>query len=483
MLLRIFISAAFAYAAVAECQAQEASVRTEQDDLASLKAQVRELKQAVSDLREQLRIMNTTPSVPASNSAQAPTVATQTSPPPGSAPTTGSQIAQAGRPPPGNTNAERETIGDEQTGVARADTEPPPNDPNLRGFITIPGTETRVKIGGFAKVNAIYDTGPAGNRDKFVTASIPVGSRAGKNATIDASATRLSIDVRRPSSLGPLRFYLENDFYGGSGSVGYRLRQAHGQVGNTYAGYGFSAFANADALPETLDDQGPGSVAFLRVASLRQIFKIGRGLSATLSLENPSSDITLPVGASDEEPMPDVVGALRAQGRWGNIQTAVVARKIGYTLDGTEESRFAYGMTLSGLLQVRGDFLMAGFTFGNGIARYINDLGGRGYDAVVAPDGTIHRLKAYGGYLGYTHHWSERWRSNLVGSVLVLGRDEYLSPLAFRSGQYAAANLILQASPNFSAGVESLYGRHELQNGQSADVVRLQLSFKYDLVR
>jgi flagellar capping protein FliD len=126
MLLRIFISAAFAYAAVAECQAQEASVRTEQDDLASLKAQVRELKQAVSDLREQLRIMNTTPSVPASNSAQAPTVATQTSPPQGSAPTTGSQIAQAGRPPPGNTNAERETIGDEQTGVARADTEPRP---------------------------------------------------------------------------------------------------------------------------------------------------------------------------------------------------------------------------------------------------------------------------------------------------------------------------------------------------------------------
>ncbi|MNQ38537.1 hypothetical protein D3C85_521190 [compost metagenome] len=56
----------------------------------------------------------------------------------------------------------RNTMGDELTGVARADTAAPPNDPQLRGFIPIPGAETMVKLGGFAKVNAIYDGGHGG---------------------------------------------------------------------------------------------------------------------------------------------------------------------------------------------------------------------------------------------------------------------------------------------------------------------------------
>ena len=128
---------------------------------------------------------------------------------------------------------QRETFGDELTGVARLDNAPPPNDPELKGFIPIPGTETMIRLGGFAKVSAIYDTSPAGNPDKLVTSTIPIGAGGTNNANLDANATRFSFEVRRPSSLGPLRFYLENDFYGGAGTTAFRLRQAHGQVGNT----------------------------------------------------------------------------------------------------------------------------------------------------------------------------------------------------------------------------------------------------------
>jgi hypothetical protein len=181
--------------------------------------------------------------------------------------------------------------------------------------------------------------------------------------------------------------------------------------------------------------------------------------------------------------MPDIVGAARLERKWGHIQLAAIARELGYRLPGIERDSFAYGATLSGLLTVNKDFAMAGATYGKGISRYLNDLGGRGYDAVLDADGKLHPLEAYGGYLGYTLHWSDRWRSNLVGSIVVLGRDDLLPDTAFRSSQYAAANLILQASPNFTAGLEGLYGRHELQNGQDADVVRFQLSIKYDLVR
>ncbi|MFK0299180.1 DcaP family trimeric outer membrane transporter [Brevundimonas sp. NPDC090276] len=377
----------------------------------------------------------------------------------------------------------RNTFGDELTGVARADTAAPPNDPQLRGFIPIPGTDTMVKLGGFAKVNAIYDFGPAGNPDKLVTATIPISGGDARNANLDANATRFSFDVRRPSALGPLRFYLENDFYGGAGSTAFRLRQAHGQVGNTYAGYGYSAFTDSDAFPETLDDEGPNAEAFLRVAAIRQIWKLGGGATATLSVEDPSSDLTLGSGRTSAQPAPDVVGALRLERPWGHVQTAAVVRRIGYSEDDRDESDFGYGLNLSGLFKLGGDFAMAGVTYGDGVARYFNDLGGRGYDGLIQPDGDVRTLSAYGGYLGYTRHWSPRWRSNLVGGVVVLERDALLAPTAFRSSGYGALNLIWAVSPSFSVGVEALYGRHELQNGQDADVARLQASLKYDFVR
>ncbi len=53
-----------------------------------------------------------------------------------------------------------------------------------------------------------------------------------------ASASR----ARRPTTHGNLRFYLENDFFGSSEGYEFRLRHAYGQLGNTYAGYGYSSF-------------------------------------------------------------------------------------------------------------------------------------------------------------------------------------------------------------------------------------------------
>lgn len=464
----------------ATAQAQE-SASTEAE-VATLKERVASLEAALAELREQLSAdkratpepdRNTASPVSGERLASAPPVAANVPAASASANRTGASAA----------SPVRDTFGDELTGVARPDNAPPPNNPELRGFIPIPGTQTMLKLGGFAKVNAIYDFSPAGNADKLVPATIPVDGSRGRNMNVDANATRFSFEVRRPSSLGTLRFYLENDFYGGSGVTAFRLRQAHGQVGNIYAGYGYSAFIDSDAYPETLDDEGPAGEALLRLAALRYLFKIGDGLTATLSVEKPSSDMALPTGAMAEQPMPDVVGALRLQRDWGHLQGAAVIRRIGYRLDGDARTSLGYGLNLSGLASLGDDFAMASFTYGQGIARYVNDLGGRGLDALAAPDGSVETLATYAGYVGYTHHWSKRWRSNLVGSLVQLERDPRLPQTAFRSSTYGATNLILQASPNFSLGVEALYGRHELQNGQSADVVRLQTSFKYDFVR
>lgn len=449
-------------------------------DRAALEQEVRDLRQAVLVLQARLDAVENA----AAASQSGPTTPATTAQ--ASAATNAAAPGQIARPQQRVEAAnlpERNTIADELTGVARADTAAPPNDPQLRGFIPIPGTETMVKLGGFAKVNAIYDFGPAGNTDKLVTATIPIDGGDAHNANLDANATRFSFDVRRPSSLGPLRFYLENDFYGGSGVTAFRLRQAHGQVGNTYAGYGYSAFTDSDAFPETLDDEGPGGEALLRVAAIRQIWKLGGGATATLSVEDPASDITLAADQAATQPAPDVTAAVRIERHWGHVQSSVLLRQLGYRQGDRDESAFGYGLSLSALAKVGDDFLMAGATYGDGVSRYFNDLGGRGYDGAIDTNGDLKTLSAYGGYLGLTRHWNARWRSNLVGGMVMLDRDDLLAPSAFRSSRYGAANLIWAVSPNFSVGLEALYGRHELQDGRAADVTRLQASFKYDFVR
>lgn len=395
----------------------------------------------------------------------------------------GPQATGPGEGLPRSRAPRRDTIGDEQTGVARQETQAPPNDPDLKGFLPIPGGQTMVRLGGFAKVNAIYDTAPAGNPDKLVTSSIPMSGGRARNANLDANATRFSFEVRRPTTRGPLRFYLENDFYGGAGVTAFRLRQAHGQVGNTYAGYGYSAFTDSDAFPETLDDEGPGGEVLLRLAAIRHIFRLGDGITGTVSVEDPSSDLQLSGGRVAAQGAPDLVGAWRTERSWGHVQVGALLRDVGYGQAETDRHALGYGLNGSGLFKVGGDFLTVGLAGGEGVSRYFNDLGGKGYDAVVTASGAVRPLRVVGGHLGYTHHWNDRWRSTLVGGAVSLERDARLADTDFRASQYGALNVIWASTPSFSIGVEALYGRREQQDGRSADVVRLQTSLKYDFVR
>jgi len=103
-----------------------------------------------------------------------------------------------------------------------------------------------------------------------------------------------------------------------------------------------------------------------------------------------------------------VAGALRLERPWGHVQASAVIRQIGYSEGERDESAPGYGIGLSGLAKLGGDFAMAGLTYGDGVARYFNDLGGRGYDALIEPGGDVRTLSAYGGYLGYTRQWSPR---------------------------------------------------------------------------
>ncbi|MBB1241833.1 porin, partial [Klebsiella pneumoniae] len=107
----------------------------------------------------------------------------------------------------------------------------------------------------------------------------------------------------------------------------FRLRHAYGQLGNTYAGYGYSSFMDPDSLPDTLDFAGPGGAGYLLVAGIHHSFAMGKGNTLTVAADDPKTELA---GASAERAavprLPDVTGTARMERDWGHLQLGAVAR-------------------------------------------------------------------------------------------------------------------------------------------------------------
>jgi len=481
-----------------------------QEDTHQLQAEVNELRTTVKAMQTEINALkaaqtqtvNTSPSTPASTAAASPAPAANAtntvetpvqaaSPQASTEQPNASQIANVDRSP----LPPQQSVSDNANSASRIDNEAPPTDPDLKGFIPIPGTQTMIRLGGYAKLDTIYDTGTIGTPDQFIAAAIPVPAPHDDtgNFTMQARQTRFSLDVRRPTIFDEnMRFYFENDFYGGgAGQYQFRLRQAFGQLGNTYAGYGWSAFTDVDASPDTLDFAGPNAFVGLRQANVHQIFHVGETGSLTISAENPTSEVssyTPDATLRGTQHAPDLVLAGRTEHDWGHLQLSAVMRQLSYT-DGEHSDRtLGAGASLAGAFKTGGsasysDLLMFGTVWGKGIARYISDTGGAGLDAIVGPSGKLYALTGGGAYGAYTHYWSNNWRSNLVYGFARIESSPWLSDNAFRDSTYGAANLIWSPVATLTVGVELLHGRLLEQDNRYNDDTRIQGSLQYSFIK
>lgn len=463
-----------------------------QDSADALRQEIQSLRHTLAAMEKRLDALESNKPPPAVASATAAPLPPATSIAAPATPATPSNtLAQAGASQvPGVGQAilpPRDSVSDPSSAASRPDSAAGPTDPELKGFFAIPGTDTLIRIGGYAKLDAIADARAAGDEEQFVTSSIPVGGphRDVSNFTLHAKQTRFSFEARRPTTHGNLRFYLENDFFGSSDSYQFRLRHAYGQLGNTYAGYGYATFMDADSLPDTLDFAGPGGAGYLLVAGIHHSFPMGKGNTLTLAAEDPDTQLSAPgegIGAVNQAP--DVTVTARMERRWGHLQLGAVARSLGYDGDASDDRRIGGGLQLSGSAAVgEQDLLLFGALGGKGLARYTADLTGSGMDAVVRADGRLALLSLQGGFVGYTHYWSPMWRSNLIYGQLNSERNEALAADAFRRSRYGVFNLIWSPAPSWTMGMELLYGQLEQQDGQRGDTVRLQGSLQYNFIK
>lgn len=387
---------------------------------------------------------------------------------------------------------------DQQPGAPRPDNET--IDPEMKGFIPLPGTKTILRFGGTARLDGIYDSADNGNPNLFTPSSIPVpgqaGADGGPRSQIEAKGTRISFEARRPvGESGSLRIYNENDFFNNStaSSMDFRVRHFYGKAWNVLVGQTFSAFMNVDAWPDVLDYQGPNAMVNRRQAQLRYtpvLWDDTTQMYLLFSLEQPESQINttatgIPAGAEAVSRAPDGVVGWRWEGGVGHVQVSGLFRSLGYDADNApDDTVFGWGVSASGAFNgYQKDRFFWQLTYGEGIARYVNDLGGNNLDAAPDASGNLEAIPVFAAMTGYTHHWSKHFRSSVSYGYVKVDPTASLGGFAVEDTQYASVNLVWHPTTSFRMGLEYLYGFKTTLSDAERDGHRLNFVVRYDLVR
>lgn len=380
-------------------------------------------------------------------------------------------------------------------------------DENFPGAWHLPGTTAAMKVGGYVNLALVNSLDPLLVSDRFIVGSIPpdgVDVPGASNGTqVTASQTRLNLEVREQTRYGQLRAFVEGDFLG-SGDT-FRLRHAYGQYLWALAGKTWSVFSNVDALPEQVDFEGINGAVLVRQAQLRVFPKLGEEYSLVVSVEDPQTDIQNGTGQKGMGDLVLSVDRLPLGGsRAWNYKVGMILRDLTgeATMEGTEgppgksstRSATGWGVTTSGRMSpplwADTDSILWQVTYGEGIGRYLNDLGAvGGGDAVFDPDGDLRPLPVFAGFLSYQHEWTGRFRfmstwpglfrSNVNFSWIDIDNFGFQDDLSYNSTLYTSVNLIYFPTQNARFGLEYLWGQRTNKDGSSGSARQIQLSSRF----
>jgi hypothetical protein len=389
---------------------------------------------------------------------------------------------------------------------------------NLPGFQFWSGSYGVVPVG--ASVQAAlraapyFDTARLSDsaRPAFLPSAIPAPGEpyfnSGSQGSLAVTGTSLTVLAEAKPSFGggneaydaKVQTTIAPNSFGGPG-----LKESYFQLDGLVIGTCESAFADAGALPETIDLAGPnGRVTVIdpstQTANQGRLSEFiyfsgdkNRGLIGDVSIETPNPEVLTTNGSNTTSAttknfdgfsrFPDFIATLKVgdgqPGKTGtdydefyHLQLGGVIRSIGLESDNRAVfgEHVGWGVQISGLYTIPvnpsssyRDSIVFSVTDGDGIARYITDLhvasmflkfGGN--DAALNSSGKVVLLSDLAYYAGYRHFWSDHYRTTITYSHVELGSvappkasppgTSLTFPFAspYRRGDYAAVNLIYE---------------------------------------
>jgi hypothetical protein len=406
---------------------------------------------------------------------------------------------------------------------------------DLRGSmpnsIRIPGTNTSVRLYGFAKMSMTGDLGPRNRSDVITAQSIPLSrgangarSEGGFNATARRSRVDIETDTFVSESFGSVRTLVEFDFAGQtndlttqatSNAYTPRLRLAYGEFGKldgwgtVLAGQAASLY-NLGTPIQWLSDWTALGTSATRQAQIRYSKRFGGHFTASVALENSYSDITSATGTSYPDNnggagfgvnnVPDLTFRGMWEDTWGFLALRGMVRQIriennGATVPGQRysSSTTGYGIGLTGAVNLLDKRLvLAGAAdFGDGLGRYL-DSTSSGVGAVTdfgangrTSNAQIDTVQVASAYVGAKYFFTPTLRSNVSLHGAHLNYPSYVAQFQGCGGGAAgsvcnalnrdiwvtAANLIWSPARMIDVGIEYQHVERTLEN-RNRDSVR-----------
>jgi murein DD-endopeptidase MepM/ murein hydrolase activator NlpD len=366
------------------------------------------------------------------------------------------------------------------------------------GSFRIPGTDAALKIGGQVRVTAVFSLDAIGTDDRFVTSSIPVeGSEAagkGARTLLTADPSRFNLDFRTPTGVGAMRAFIETSFSGPGATL--QLRHAFGQWGRFILGQTWSTFADPEAEPFGIDNEGLNAISLFRQPQVRYTTPLSDTATVAAAIENPAPDVT---NASGVNLIPDFVlrvrwnpkkgtGTLPLFGQLGHVQAAILLRQIRAesALNPNQTvAKSGAGFGLSGRVRTGWWSDTDDVTFslygGSGIGRYITDLrtaGGQdAYFDLAAGEMTV--LGVTAAYVGYEHAWTRVLRSTMTVGWVWVNVLENQPNGALKSTRRFSLNLAWTPISRLDLVAELLTGTRVNKDLQSGTATQIQLGSRF----
>jgi hypothetical protein len=354
----------------------------------------------------------------------------------------------------------------------------------LPGAMRLPGTNAVMRWGGFVKASYVQSFDPLAITDRFITGAIPTSDVAGvEESDLTVSQSRMSFDLREPTSVGLLRGYIEADFADENDTL--RLRHAFGQRGDVLVGKTWSGFVDRTASPEEIDFEGLNGRINVRQAQVRFQPRIGRRFEMAMSLEDPAPRVT---GGKGVSKIPDLVVSGRLNfGEDIHLRIAGLFRQVRGQWDvipSVTDEELGWGLSVSGRFDAQRwdgrDKILFQINAGKGYGRYVNDLRSVGdFDGVFSPTGELELIDVLSGYVSGQHWWGSTMRSTLTFGFVKLDSPEFVPDEFYKQTFRASGNLIWSPTPRIDVGGELLWGRRTTEDDSSGEALQFQMAMKY----
>ena len=313
--------------------------------------------------------------------------------------------------------------------------------------------------------------------------------------------SRLGFKGYMPTGIGEVKTIFEFELFGtgvDAGQTTFRLRHAWGELCNFGAGQSWSPFMDPDVFPNSIEYWGPTGMVFFRNVQVRWMPMMG-DTELYFALERPGAsadqgnfaDRIALQGVKGHFPAPDFSWRLRRNGDWGHVQLSGILRYMAWVdtvPDAVDLSgnKTGWGVNASTNIKfTKTGTLRASVVYGEGIENYMNDAP---VDIGVETNpGNLRRplvgkaLPVLGIVGFYDFNWNESFSSAFGYSYEKIDNSNGQAANAYKTGQYALANLLYYPVKDVMTGMEFQWGRREnFRDGFKVDDYRIQFSARYN---